>query len=155
MLVEFEIPMKLLRGLVSRAAVIGLFWGVFTLQAGKDVAEAARLAATKAARGEAAAKLDKAKAPDELQKEKEKLEKLKEDIKSLLGDSKEYQQGLSEATVGIFKGLQPDVLLHQHPQSKTLLLLMLQVPSCCKLEGPDVQSSCSCFCCWFSYALLC
>ncbi|CDI83846.1 hypothetical protein EAH_00044830 [Eimeria acervulina] len=86
--------MKLLRGLVSRAAVIGLFWGVFTLQAGKDVAEAARLAATKAARGEAAAKLDKAKAPDELQKEKEKLEKLKEDIKSLLGDSKEYQQGL-------------------------------------------------------------
>ncbi|CDJ50320.1 hypothetical protein, conserved [Eimeria brunetti] len=84
--------MKLLKGRLSFAAIIGLFWGACTLQIAQDVAEAARLAATKAARDEAAAKLEKAKSPEDLQKEKEKLEQLKLDIKSLLNESKEYKQ---------------------------------------------------------------
>ncbi|CDJ60926.1 hypothetical protein, conserved [Eimeria maxima] len=84
--------MKLFKGFVSRAAAIGLFLGICTLQGGKDAAQAARLAATRAARAEAAAKLEKGKSPDELQKEKENLLQLKHDIKNLLKDSKEYKR---------------------------------------------------------------
>ncbi|CDJ36173.1 uncharacterized protein EMH_0038800 [Eimeria mitis] len=84
--------MRLFKAYFSPAAIIGLLCGVWTLQAAKDAAEAARLAATKAARDEAAAKLEKAKSPEELQKEKEKLEQLKLDIKNLLRESKEYKQ---------------------------------------------------------------
>lgn len=62
------------------------------LELGKHGVDAARLAATKAAREEAAAKRDKAKSPEEIQQEKERLEKLKGDIKILLKDSKEYQR---------------------------------------------------------------
>ncbi|CDI75494.1 hypothetical protein, conserved [Eimeria praecox] len=85
--------MKLFKGYFSRVAIIGLFWVVCTLhQAAKDAAEAARLAAARAAREEAAAKLEKSKSADEIQKEKEKLEQLKADIKKLLEASKEYKQ---------------------------------------------------------------
>ncbi|KAL8446642.1 hypothetical protein Emag_004702 [Eimeria magna] len=54
--------------------------------------EAARLAATRAARQEAAAKLDEAKTPEEIQQEKERLLEVKESIAALLRDSKEYRQ---------------------------------------------------------------
>ncbi|KAL8272271.1 hypothetical protein Esti_003788 [Eimeria stiedai] len=53
---------------------------------------AARLAATRAARQEAAAKLNEAKTPEEIQKEKERLLQVQDRIADLLKDSKEYRQ---------------------------------------------------------------
>ncbi|KAL8438690.1 hypothetical protein Efla_005228 [Eimeria flavescens] len=59
---------------------------------GNHGVDAARLAATKAARVEAAAKLHEAKTPEEIQKEKEKLAELKASIEALLKDNKEFRQ---------------------------------------------------------------
>lgn len=69
---------------------------LLALELGQHGVDAARLAATKAAREEAAAKRDKAKTPEEIQQEKERLEKLKGDIESLLKESKEYRQAQCE-----------------------------------------------------------
>ncbi|XP_022588245.2 uncharacterized protein LOC34620443 [Cyclospora cayetanensis] len=64
------------------------------LELGHHAVESARLAATIAAKDEAAAKRDQAKSAEELQKEKERFEKLTREIENLLQDSKDYKKAL-------------------------------------------------------------
>lgn len=130
--------MKLFKGFVSRAAAIGLFLGICTLQGGKDAAQAARLAATRAARAEAAAKLEKGKSPDELQKEKENLLQLKHDIKNLLKDSKEYKRQQSKS--GPYVGCS-NSCCHCRPLHVTLYRWYSFVCVMCSLLGETPASA--------------
>lgn len=85
-------------------------FGLVALQSTQHGVEAARLAATQAAREEAAMKLEQAKTPEELQKEKERMEKIKADIESLLNESKEYKQSRSEPARCLVRACRLDFL---------------------------------------------
>lgn len=87
--------MALCRTPFCRLACLGIC--LVAVGLGYLVVDAARLAATKAAKGEAAAKLEKSKTPEEIQKEKGRLESLKAEIEALLKDSKEYRQSQRES----------------------------------------------------------
>ncbi|CDJ41253.1 hypothetical protein, conserved [Eimeria tenella] len=84
--------MKAFKAQTYHLVVLGIFCFLSIVERDYHGAQAARLAATRAARDEAAQKLDKLKSPEELQKAKEKMAKLKEDIQTLLLESKEYKQ---------------------------------------------------------------